>query len=313
MAGICCFKGSVLNFLCLTVDRVEGTKEPSSNIAGIPKSTSPIKTILGLNNPNGVAVSHDQKVLVTMMEACEVWVFDEHYEKVGTIGGAGVEEGKFYSPFGIAVDHDNHVIITCAALQCVQKFTLDGKYLKGAGKPGKGEFELHSANGVAVSKGGTVYVCDLGNNRIQMLNTDLQFLGNFSLADPEYGSGSLNHPSGIAINSEGNIFVADMMSHCVQVFTPEGKFLTRIGKQGHTEGCLISPMSITIDKDDCIYVGDGMSCITTFNKNGIFMRRFGGSGMELGKFGLIRDIFLDINKMKLYICEWQTNRLQVFQ
>ena len=284
---------------------------PSSTTL-VPQSTRPIKTILRLKNPNGIAVSHDKKILVTNMETHEVFVFDENYERVGTIGGQGVEPGKFYCPFGIAVDHDNHVIITCAALQCVQKFKIDGKFLKGAGKAGSGEFELKSPNGVTVGKDGKVYVCDLGNNRIQILSNDLEFLGNFSATDPEYGSGCLNNPNGVAINSEGNIFVADMLGHCIQVFNPEGRFLTRIGKQGHLGGCLTSPMSIAIDEDDNIYVGDGMCRISTFTKHGVFVRVFGGNGPEPGKFGLIRGICFDSDK-KLYVCEWQTNRVQIFQ
>ena len=277
----------------------------------IPQSTKPIKTIFGFKNPNGIAVSHDKKIIVTNMGTNEVLVYDENYEKIGTIGGEGIEPGKFYCPQGVAVDHDNHVIITCYAMHCVQKFTVDGKSLKAAGKASKGEFEFQAPNGLAVSKDGKIYVCDQGNNRVQILSNDLTFLGNFSLADPEYGSGSLNNPSGIAINSEGNLFIADMVNHCVQVFSPEGQFISRIGKQGHTGGCLISPMCIAIDKDDMLYVADGSCRISTFTKHGVFVRTFGGHGSELGKFTLPRGVCLDSDQ-KLYICEWNANRVQIF-
>ncbi len=293
-------------------DGAAATLPHSDSVRFLPKSTSPIKTILGIKNPNGIAISNDKKILISMMESNEVWVFSEDYEKIGTIGGEGVEEGKFYCPFGVTVDHDNNVIITCAALQCIQKFSIDGRYINSAGKPGKGEFELQSPNGVAVSKDGKIYVCDLGNNRIQILNGDLQFLGNFSLTDPEYGSGTLNNPNGVAINSNGDVFVSDMLSHCIQVFSADGTFLSRISKQGYLGGYLISPMAITIDGDDNIYIADGRSHISVFASNGMFVRVFGGNGAELGQFGLIRGMAIDTDK-KLYVCEWQNNRVQIFQ
>ncbi len=285
--------------------------DASSSVV-IPRSKKPTHKILGLNYPNGIAVSNDNKILITMMESSEIWMFDNSCERVGTIGGPGVEKGQFYTPFGVVVDHDNNVIVSCGALECIQKFNLQGEYLKGAGKPGKGEFDFQAPYGLAVNKDGQIYVCDVGNNRIQILSEEMEFLGSFRHADQEYGSGSLNQPNGIAINSEGNVFVADMLNHCIQVFSPHGKFLTRIGKQGHIGGCLMSPMSIAIDENDNVYVGDGIGRVATFTKTGAFLRQFGESGMELGMFGLIRGICIDTDR-KLYVCEWQTNRVQVFQ
>ena len=75
---------------------------------------------------------------------------------------------------------------------------------------------------------------------------------------------------------------------------------------------MTSPMCVTIDEDDNIYVSEGIGRISIFAKNGAFIRQFGEHGMELGKFGMIRGIWVDTNK-KIYVCEWQTNRVQIFQ
>ena len=250
--------------------------------------------------------------MVTDMDN-KIIVFDENYERIGTIGEEGIGNGQFTCPQGMAIDCDDNIIVTAYAMHCVQKFSSDGKFLKAYGSPGKGEGQFQGPNGIAINhKNGNIYICDVANHRVQVLSKEMTYLFSFSTTDPNYGSGKLNNPSGVGINSDGHVFVTDMMNHCVQVFDQDGRYLTRISKQGSTSGCLISPMGLVIDRDDLIHVIDGVCRVSTFTKHGIFVRAFGSHGSELGKFGMPRGICID-NQERLYVCEWNNNRVQIFQ
>ena len=275
----------------------------------IPKSTKPVKILLGFSNPNGIAVSAD-RIYVADMTSHEVIIYNKQYERVGSVGGQGIEEGKFFCPRGVAIDHNDDIIITSAAgLKCVHKFTAEGKFIKAVGKPGTGDFEVQGADGIAIGKDGKVYICDVGNNRVQILTSDLEFLGNFSSTDPEYGSGCLNNPSSIAVMDDGNVLVADMVGQCIQMFSPDGKFLTRMGRPGHTAGCITVPMCVATN-NEMIYVGDGIGRVSIFNKHGIYVSSFGGRGQGPGEFSTIKAIA--VYDGMIYTCELTSNRVQIF-
>lgn len=89
-------------------------------------------------------------------------------------------------------------------------------------------------------------------------------------------------------------------------------FGTECSKSYYKRGGLSSPHAIAIDKEDFVFVGDRDGVVSIFAKNGEFVRSFGGSGDQPGKFGDIRGMQFDSHG-HLYVCEWETNRVQVFQ
>lgn len=243
------------------------------------------------------------------MPTNEVFIYDNEYNRIGSFGGEGIEEGKFYCPRGVAIDHDDNIIITCGALYCVQKFTAEGRFVKAAGKPGTGECEFQGPDGVAVGTDGRVYICDVGNNQVQILSSDLAFLGSFSSTDPEYGAGRLNNPSSIAVSGDGNLLVPDLAGQCIHIFSPDGQYLTRMCKPGVTAGCIMSVMCIAADSN-MMYVGEGIGRVSIFNKHGIYVSSFGSNGQGPGEFQMIKGIA--VGNGKIYTCEWVSNRVQVF-
>ena len=243
------------------------------------------------------------------MQTHEVIIYSKEYDRVGSFGGEGIEEGKFYCPNGVAIDHDGNIIITCHSYYCVQKFTAEGKFIKAVGKPGKEEFEFLGPYGIVVGKNGKVYVCDTGNDRIQILTSDLELIGSFSSTDSEYGSGRLNNPTSIAVADDGNVLVPDIFGQCIHVFSPDGKFLTRMGKPGHTAGCITAPMCVAADSE-MIYVGDSIGRVSIFNKRGVYVSSFGSHGQGPGEFSVIKA--MAVHNGMIYTCEWSSNRVQIF-
>ena len=60
------------------------------------------------------------------------------------------------------------------------------------------------------------YTCDHGNHRIQVLNTELEYMNSFGCHGN--GDGQFNDPNGIARDEAGNLYVTDTRSNRVQVF-----------------------------------------------------------------------------------------------
>lgn len=80
--------------------------------------------------------------------------------------------------------------------------------------------------GINATEGGTLYVADTGNNRIQKFDSD----GNFLREWGSHGSepGQFDEPEGVAVDDtllKQDVYVADTRNHRVQVFTENGKFL----------------------------------------------------------------------------------------
>ena len=277
-----------------------------------PVSSTPIKSIQGIEYPTHIATGRNGEIIVASYMSHHVHVYSRDHQLLHTFGGNGYMDGQFTCPSGIAVDRHNRIIVS--SMNKVDVFTMKGQFVNAVGRQGKGPLEFTNATGVAVGKEGEIYIADSQNNRIQVLNGDLSYRTSFSKACSSLGSGHLSQPQAIAINSEGNLYVADMMNHAVQSFTPEGELLLRFGKYGSTTtpGAMCTPMAITIDREDNVFVGSSMGTVSIFDKHGNFLRQFGSYGSELGQFNQIRGMHIDRNGL-LYVAEWISNRIQIFQ
>ena len=59
---------------------------------------------------------------------------------------------------------------------CVNMYELEGKLMKSVGSNGNGEAQFNSPYGIDVSdRNHNIYVCDYGNNRIQILTEELKY------------------------------------------------------------------------------------------------------------------------------------------
>ena len=68
-----------------------------------------------------------------------------------------------------------------------------------------------------------VYICDHGNNRVQVFTSSFQFLFQFNE--------KMNGPCGICC-TENNVYVTQAVSNCLNVYSVEGKLLRSVGEKG---------------------------------------------------------------------------------
>ncbi|XP_019857333.1 PREDICTED: E3 ubiquitin-protein ligase TRIM71-like [Amphimedon queenslandica] len=198
-------------------------------------SNTPVRTILKLNRPYGIAISDDNHVIITEYYSDCVTILDRQGKKVKSLGGEGGKgDVKFSAPRGLAITPDKFILVS--------------------DRSANGQFK--APRGIAVDSQGLVYVTDANNHRIQKFSPDGKFVGHFGSKGS--GPGQLNKPNGIAIDTAatGLVYVSEWSNNCLSVFTREGVFICRFGKGGSDIDQFRDPIGLTFDKNGFLYVCD---------------------------------------------------------
>ena len=120
-------------------------------------------------------------------------------------------------------------------------------------KKGKGMEQLNYPLGVTVdNKTGNIYIADYSNNCVKVFDSTGKYL--FKFGDNE-GEGKMYYPRGLAIY-EDRILITQR-NNCILNYQLNGKFVSRIGRQGRGELENYNLFSLTIDESNGdIYICD---------------------------------------------------------
>ena len=98
------------------------------------------------------------------------------------------------------------------------------------------------------SETNNIYVCDGGNNRVQVFNESLEFLFTFS--------DKMNTPDGICINLN-RVYATQYRANSLTVYSIEGKYIQSVGREGNKELEFNSPKGVAISTvNNLIYICD---------------------------------------------------------
>ena len=90
--------------------------------------------------------------------------------------GAGVAGESFNRPTDVGWDAQGNIFVSDGyGNSRVVKYDKNGVFLKMAGHRGAGPLEFNTPHGLAMDAKGNVYIADRGNNRVQVLDNDLNF------------------------------------------------------------------------------------------------------------------------------------------
>ena len=229
---------------------------------------TPVKVVKGVCYPWGIAINSKQQFIVAEWGEKRVTVFDTKGTKVQTITCE-----RFLHPNGVAVDKDDNIYVSDKSQSAIFKFSKEGKLMKVAGQKGT-QAEEFSSLGIIKVINDNLYVCDRGNNRVQILNTNLEFLNSFGCHGD--GDGQFDWPSDIAQDGAGSLYVTDSDNNRVQVFDCKEHFSSTFSKRHGASKPLDRPRGICIGSDQLVYICDHWNeCVSVFKASGEFVTSFG--------------------------------------
>ena len=124
--------------------------------------------------------------------------------------------------------------------------------------------------GVAVNDSNEIFVSDLDNNRILVLNEKGEFIRSF-------GQNRVNKPTGISIDSEGRAFVASRGNNKILLFNPNGEYVSTV----NNAGSLKNPRGISLDSQGNLIVCDtGNKCVKMFSPDGKIIKTVGKGSLR---------------------------------
>jgi len=143
------------------------------------------------------------------------------------------------------VDNDNHRILV---------YDLSNlKFLDSYGTPGNGKRAFRYPFLIALDKQSYLYIVDVINTRVQVLNPEglfVNFIGGWGVEKGEFF-----RPKGVAVDKNSRIYVSDSYVGVIQIFTATGEFYAAIGEPSTGKVKKFkTPVGIFIDRQDRLYV-----------------------------------------------------------
>ena len=178
-------------------------------------------------------------------------------------------------PTGIAVNKEGRVYIADFTLCKIFKFKMSGQLVGEIGRKGSGNCQFKEPRGLASSRSDLLFICDSGNNRIQVLQND-QFAYSFGKQGTSYGC--FKCPVAVALTHNDQLFVSDCHNHRIQVFNIGGEFLRIFGNFTNITYKLNRPYGIFCAPDGYVLISSrDANCILIFNKDGQFVSAIEGT------------------------------------
>lgn len=220
------------------------------------------------------------------------------------------------------------VLIAAAWLAFVPSAKEPGYHVVATwGTKGQATGQFHDPTGIA-SAGNEVFVSDARNGRIQVFDTDGQFLRSFG--KPGTARGELGRPMNLNVKGD-ELFVPEYFNDRIQVFTLDGTPQRAIGTHGTGPGQFNAPGGVAVAADGAIYVADfNNHRIQKLARDGTFLMQWGrphstgrGSGSSAistsgttdpasVSFSYPTDVTLSA-KGTLYVADGYNDRIQVFK
>jgi sugar lactone lactonase YvrE len=179
---------------------------------------------------------------------------------------------------------------------------------------------MGASSSVAFDAKGHLFVLSRGAQAITEFDENGKFIRAF-------GEGLFTRSHGLRIDKDGNIWTTDVGAHTVMKLSPKGEVLLTLGTKGkagewnEAAGTRLfnEPNDIVFAPNGDFFVSQGHSPgpgkgdprVLKFDKNGNFIKTWGGKGTEPGKFDVAHGMAMDAKGL-LWVTDRENQRIQIF-
>ena len=232
-----------------------------------------------LSSPRGITLDRARN---------EVYVCDMSNSRIQVLSAVGEYVRQFGKdhlthPHAICLSQQDELFVTDEAKHCVLKFRITGEFLKQAGSRDTKVVQFSGIKGLCCNAG-LVYVCDGSIQRIQIFDSELNYVKRF-------GYGELSYPVDIKILSD-TIYILSQNMNCIYCYNIDCTLQKKIELTGQEQLVTLS-LFFTIDKNGNFLITDQYSQqIRIFSPKGVLRHIFTGqlpylSGITLDNFDRI--------------------------
>jgi sugar lactone lactonase YvrE len=175
---------------------------------------------------------------------------------------------------------------------------------------------FRGTSGVAFNSKGHIFVIHRGPMSVMEFDPDGTFIRGF-------GDGLFERAHGLRIDPDDNIWATDVASNLAYKFDPDGRLQMVLGVKGHSGEwhpfghlrLLHEPNEAVVGPSGDIFVlqghGKAESLVLKFDRDGNFIKSWGGKGNGPGQLNLPHSLVFDAQGL-LYIADRNNARIQVF-
>ena len=176
--------------------------------------------------------------------------------------------------------------------------------------------KLGASSSVAFDARGHMWVLNRGEHPLIEFDKDLKFVRS-------YGEGLYNRPHGLRIDMQGNVWSTDVQGHTVMKMSPKGEVLLTLGTRGQPGAwdeaagtrLLYEPADLAFAPNGDVLIvqghGRGDGRVLRFDRNGKFIKSWGGKGAEPGKFDQPHSILVT-SQNQVLVADRENRRVQIF-
>jgi len=181
------------------------------------------------SEPWGLALGPAGEVIVADTFGWRVRVFDASLKPLATFGQppGGAAPGP-YDVFGPrdAIVVGGELWVTDTGHDRIQVYSLQGEFLRTVGGPGRAPGQFDEPVGLSVGPDGTIYVADMYNRRVQLLNPDGSYRGEFPVEG--WGGQDVTDKPYLRALADGRVAVSLPALGVVRIYTQAGRLVATI-------------------------------------------------------------------------------------
>ena len=194
-----------------------------------------------LAKPVAVVVGDDGRVYVADTERAEVVTYNADGRYARRIKPADREA---YRPVALALHNDRLYVADIASHQIDVFATANGQHVESFGQIGSAPGRFYFPMGLATGTEGQLFVSDMLNSRVQVLNAEHRPL--VSMGRPGNRYGDMGNPRHLDLGPDRTLFIADSAFAHIHLFSEQGRLLLLIGGPNEGPGGTPMPVGVTV-------------------------------------------------------------------